>query len=135
MLSFSMPLASTTPAGAAASPCSLITAAEASSAMHVTALPGIARSSRRGASCRYYSPDHRMNVFVQAIRPTDLIGAAQLGGKPVSGVGDKAIWSGGSLFIQKGGNTAQVGLYLSAESMNHMDPAIVTLGKLAASRM
>jgi hypothetical protein len=64
-----------------------------------------------------------------------MIGAAQLGGKAVPGVGDKAIWSSGSLFVQKGGKVAQVGLYLSAASMEKMDPAIVTLGRAAAGRM
>lgn len=122
-------------AGPAANACALVTAAEASTAMRVTSLPGKARATRRGSSCRYYSPDHKMNVFVQTAEAGDMIGAAQLGGKAVAGIGDKAVWSSGSLFVQKGGKVAQVGLYLSAASMQKMDPAIVTLGRAAAGRM
>ena len=123
------------PAGAAASPCALVTGAEASTAMHARALPAIARSGRDGASCRYYSANHQMNVFVKLISRDELTGAAQFGGKSVPGVGDKAIWAGGTLFVQKGGSAASIGLYLSSASMQRMDPAIVTLGRLAASRM
>jgi hypothetical protein len=123
------------PASAAPSPCALVTAAEASAAMHAQALPGIARAGRGGASCRYYSANHQMNVFVKLIAGDELTGAAQLGGKSVPGVGDKAIWAGGTLFVQKGGNAASIGLYLNSASMQRMDPAIVSLGKLAASRM
>lgn len=46
-----------------------------------------------------------------------------------------AIWASGSLFVQKGGKFAQVGLYLSPASMQQMDPGIVALGKIAAGRM
>jgi hypothetical protein len=130
--------AATMPVPAAAgttNACALVTAAEASSAMGVTSLPPKARPTRRGTSCRYYSPDHKMNVFVQTVTGGDLIGAAQLGGTAVPGVGDKAIWAAGSLFIRKGNNSAQIGLYRSAASMEHMEPAIVTLGKTAAGRM
>ena len=129
--------AATMPVAADAAPnaCTLITAAEASAAMGVTSLPGKARPTRKGSSCRYYSPDHKMNVFVQTVGATDIAGAGQLGGKAVPGVGDQAIWAMGSLFLRKGGQFAQIGLYLSPKSMEHMDPAVVTLGKTAASRM
>ena len=39
------------------------------------------------------------NVFVQTIGPDDMAGAAQIGGKPVPGIGDKAIWAGGTMFV------------------------------------
>jgi len=119
----------------AANACGLVTAGEASAAMGVTSLPGKGRVTRHGSSCRYYSPNHTMNVFVQTAEAGDMIGAGQLGGKPVSGIGDKAIWAAGSLFIQKGGKYAQVGLYRTAASMQTMDPQIVPLAKTAAGRM
>jgi hypothetical protein len=116
-------------------PCALVTTADASTAMHVASLPGKPHASRRGASCRYYSPNHQMNVYVQNVQAGDMIGATQLGGKAVPGIGDKAIWSGGSMFVQKGGKVVQVGLYLNAASMQKMDPAIVPLAKTVAGRM
>jgi hypothetical protein len=139
LLTFAMVAAVATatvpPAGAAADACALVTVAEASAAMGAPSLPGKPRPTRHGSSCRYYSANHQMNVFVQTVQPGDMIGAQQLGGKAVPGVGDKAIWASGSLFVQKGGNVAQIGLYRSAASMEHMDPQIVTLGKSAAGRM
>jgi hypothetical protein len=122
-------------ASAAVDPCKLVTTAEASTAMGASSLPGKLHKGRAGSSCRYYSPDHKMNVFVQAIGPADMQGASQLGGKNVSGIGDQAVWAAGSLFIRKGGNFAQVGLYRTAGSMEHMDPQIIPLAKAAASRM
>ena len=122
-------------AGAAADACALVTAAEATAAMGAPSLPGKPRATRRGSSCRYYSANHQMNVFVQTVQAGDMLGAQQLGGKAVPGVGDKAIWAAGSLFVQKGGKFAQIGLYRNAASMQHMDPQIVPLGKTAAARM
>ena len=116
-------------------PCALATAADATTAMGVTSLPGKPHTGRLGSSCRYYSPDHTKNVFVQIVTAGDMMGAAQVGGKSVPGIGDKAVWAAGSMFVQKGGQTVQVELYLSAASMQKMDPAIVPLAKTVAGRM
>lgn len=131
-----MSLTTAAPASAGTSnPCALATVADATTAMHVASLPGKPHNGRSGASCRYYSPDHTKNVFVQIVQAGDMIGAAQLGGKAVSGIGDKAVWAAGSMFVQKGGQTVQVGLYLNAGSMQKMDAAIVPLAKTVAGRM
>ncbi len=103
--------------------------------MGKSSLPGKAHTSRRSTSCRYYSSDHTKNVFVQTAGAEDMIGAGQLGGKAVAGIGDKAIWAAGSMFVQKGGKYVQVGLYRSAASMQKMDPQIVPLAKTVAGRM
>jgi hypothetical protein len=123
------------PASAAPNACTLVTTAEASAAMGVASLPGKARPTRHGTSCRWYSPDHKMNVFVQTIGPGDMISAGQAGGKAVPGIGDRAVWAYGSLFVQKGGNYAQIALYLKPASMEKMDPAVIPLAKTAAGRM
>ncbi len=125
----------TTAADAALNACVLVTVPEATAAMGAPSLPGKPRGTRHGTSCRFYSADHQKNVFVQTIQAGDMLGAAQLGGKPVAGIGDKAIWASGSLFVQKGANYAQIGLYRNAASMQQMDPQIVPLGKIAAGRM
>ena len=103
--------------------------------MGTGSLPGKPHTSRHGMSCRFYSSDHTKNVFVQTAGAQDMIGAAQLRGKPVAGIGDKAIWAAGSMFVQKGGQYVQVGLYRSAASMDKMDPQIVPLAKIVAGRM
>jgi delta 1-pyrroline-5-carboxylate dehydrogenase len=126
------------PAPASAGPpgvCGLVTTAEASSAMGAASLPGKAHTSRQSTSCRYYSSDHTKNVFVQTAGAGDMTGASQFGGKPVAGIGDKAVWAGGSIFVQKGGKYMQVGLYRNAASMNKMDPQIIPLAKTVAGRM
>ena len=103
--------------------------------MGATSLPGKPHTGRNGTSCRYYSSDHTKNVFVQTSATGDMMGAAQLGGKAVNGIGDKAIWAAGSIFVQKGGKVMQVGLYRSAKSMEKMDPQILPLAKTVAGRM
>jgi hypothetical protein len=103
--------------------------------MGVASLPGKPQTSRHASSCRYYSADHKKDVFVQTADAGDMIGAGQLGGKPVSGIGDKAIWAGGTMFVQKGGKYVSVGLYLNAASQKTMDPALVPLAKTVAGRM
>jgi hypothetical protein len=124
-----------TPAGAASNACALVTVAEASAAMGAPSLPGKPRATRHSSTCRYYSANHQMNVFVQTVQAGDMLGAQQLGGKAVPGVGERAIWASGSLFVQKGGKFAQIGLYRSAASMQHMDPQIIPLARAAAARM
>jgi hypothetical protein len=124
------------PASAGTSnPCALVTTAEASTAMGVASLPGKPHTSRRASSCRYYSADHMKNVFVQTADAGDMTGAIQFGGKPVAGIGDKAIWAAGSMMVQKGAKYVQVGLYLNKTSMKTMDPALIPLAKTAAGRM
>jgi hypothetical protein len=128
-------LTTAAPASASPNPCTLVTTAEASAAMGVSSLPGKPHTSRHASSCRFYSADHTKNVFVQTLGADDMIGAAQIGGKPVPGIGDKALWIGGSMYVKKGGNYMQVGLYRNAESMKTMDPAIIPLAKTVAGRM
>lgn len=116
-------------------PCALVTMAEASTAMSVPSLPGKPHTSRRGSSCRYYSPDHKKNVYVQIVQAGDMTGAGQLGGKPVPGIGDQALWSYGSMFVKKGGSYVQVALYLNPASMQKMEPGVIPLAKTVAGRM
>jgi len=130
--------ASAAPAAAAGSgdACALVTASEASAAMGATAAAPIARTGSDGyTSCRYYDPTKTKNVFVQFVDPKLAEQMGAMGGKEVAGVGDKATWLSGSIFITKGGKAAQVGLYLSADSMKAMDPGEATLAKAAADRM
>jgi hypothetical protein len=129
-------LTTSAPAFAAPSnPCTLVTTAEAASAMGTASLPGKPHTSRGTTSCRFYSSDHTKNVYVQIVEAGDMIGAGQLGGKPVAGIGDKAVWASGSMFVQKGAKYVQVGLYRSAASMEKMDPQIVPLARTVAGRM
>jgi hypothetical protein len=130
--------ASAAPAAAAGSSdaCALVTQDEATAAMGAKAAAGIAKTDHDGyTSCRYYDPTKTKNVFVQFVDPklADQMGA--MGGKDVAGVGDKATWLSGSIFVTKGAKAAQVGLYLSGNSLKTMDAGEPALAKTAADRM
>ncbi len=122
-------------AAAAPNPCSLVTQSEAAQAMGTPSLPGKFEMGLTGAACRYYSPDHTKNVFIQIINAKLVNGAGMMGGRRLPGVGDKAYWLGGTVFLQRHANYVQVGLYLSSASMSRMDPGIVPLARLIASRL
>ncbi len=116
--------------------CALVTQAEASTALGSTAQAGIAKTDRDGyGSCRYYDATKTKNVFVQFVDPKLADAMAAMGGKEVAGVGDRSTWLTGSIFVQKSGKAAQVGLYLSAASLKAMDPGEADLAKIVAGRM
>jgi len=123
-------------AGAATDPCALVTRAEASKALGVAALAGKEAGGTSGRTCRYYSPDHLENVFVQ-LMSTSTVNEMEshLHLKQVAGVPTPAYWLAGSIFMTKGPSAAQVTVYRSAQSMATMDPAVVTLAKLVAGRL
>ena len=130
--------ASSAPAAAAAAgdACALVTQAEASTAMGASAAAPIAKTDRDGyTSCRYYDPTKTKNVFVQYVDPKIVDQMGPMGGKPVAGVGEKATWLAGSIFVTKDGKAAQIGLYLSPNSMKTMDPGESALAKTVADRM
>jgi hypothetical protein len=130
--------ASAAPAAAAATgdACALVTQVEASTAMDASAAAPIAKTDHDGyTSCRYYDPTKTKNVFVQYVDPKIAEQMGPMGGKPVAGVGDSATWLAGSIFVTKGGKAAQIGLFLSPNSMKTMDPAESALAKTAADRM
>jgi len=129
--------ATAAPAAAAANDaCALVTQAEASTAMGASAAAPIAKTDHDGyTSCRYYDPTKTKNVFVQYVDPKIAEQMGPMGGKDVAGVGDKATWLAGSIFVTKGGKAAQIGLYLNANSMKAMDPGESALAKTAADRM
>jgi len=132
--SSSAPAAATT--AAAGDACALVTQAEATTALGSAAQAGIAKTDHDGyTSCRYYDATKTKNVFVQFLDPKLADNMTMMGGKEVAGVGDKATWLSGSIFFQKSGKAAQVGLYLSPASMQTMDPGEVDLAKTAAGRM
>lgn len=106
------------------------------SALGSAAQAGIAKTAHDGyGSCRYYDATTTKNVFVQFVDPKLADAMAAMGGKEVAGVGDRGTWLAGSIFVQKSGKAAQVGLYLSAASMKTMEPAEADLAKVAAGHM
>ncbi len=128
--------ASSVPAAAATDACALVTRAEASTALGSKASAGIAKAGHDGyGSCRYYDATKTKNVFVQFVDPKLAAGMGSMGATDVPGIGDKAFWFGGAIFVSKGDKAAQVSLYLGAGSIKTIDPGEVDLAKIAATRM
>jgi hypothetical protein len=104
--------------------------------MGVAAEAGKEAQGTSGATCRYYSPDHTRNVFVQMMSPATVNGMeSTLHLKPLAGVSVPAYWLAGSVFMAKGAQAAQVTLYMSMGSMQKMEPGVVPLAKLVAARL
>lgn len=55
--------------------------------------------------------------------------------RPVPGVGDKALWSSGWMYVKKHGNAVAIELILSPNSVKSMDPQLLGLAKEIAARM
>ena len=123
-------------ANAATDPCKLVSQAEASKALAAAAQAGEKAQGTSGATCRYYSPDHTKNVFVQMMSPATVNGMeSTLHLKPLAGVSVPAYWLAGSVFMAKGAQAAQVTLYTGVSSMQKMEPGLVPLAKLVAGRL
>jgi hypothetical protein len=66
----------------------------------------------------------------------DYQGFKMYGGKPVSGVGNGAIFSSGSIFLIKGATVVQVGLFRSAADMNPPpSPQMVSLARAVSAKL
>lgn len=130
-------IATFTVALAAPDPCKLVSQGEAGNAMGESAKPAIRSTFHNNPSCRYYNASKTKNVFLVNVGSAEFARAKQFRGSPmpVPGVGDEAFWKFGSLFVRRGANYEQVGLYLNGNSMKQMEPGVQALGKLAAGRM
>ena len=116
-------------------PCALVAQSDAGQVMHGDAQPVLTRGTIAGKFCHYHSSDQQMNVFVQNVDPQIMKTLPQLGATAVADVGDAAYMFRGSLFVQKGKNVVQINVYSSSLDGKVYTPELMTLGKLAASRM
>lgn len=115
--------------------CKLLTQDEASAVMGVKMNPGQSFLLQTGPRCRFLSKAQD-ELAIDVIDGGLFSSYAQLADKPISGVGEKAVWShdqfGSHLFILKGGNLAVVSLPTSTATVT---PAVETAGKQIAGRM
>jgi hypothetical protein len=121
-------------AHASVNPCSLVSQSQASAAMGAPALAPKHTAGRRGETCRWYSASHTMSVFV-AIRGMQEFQAAKKFSKPLSGIGNDAIFFGGSIFFVKGSTVVQVNVYRTAADLRAPSPQTVSLSKAIAARI
>jgi hypothetical protein len=129
-----------TPANAAApsrpvsNPCSLTNPSEVSAVMGRKSRPGEFHKDL-GGRCNFYDSTSQYEIFLQNMDPDLLDSLAHLpGNTAVSGIGDRALWSNGSLYVQKGNRALQIGFSLP-DTRKTMTPQAEKLAKLIVSRM
>jgi hypothetical protein len=132
-------LASTAPVFAAGHTCSLLTKSEASRFLG-TPIAFVTPESTDGTDdCRYSNASKSENVYVTVDRSADALQQMQMLGMAhtpsVSGIGAKAYFQAGTMFVQKGKIVATVAIYKGADSMNKMDPQLPTLARLLLGRL
>ncbi|HJT86986.1 MAG TPA: hypothetical protein VJ732_03995, partial [Bryobacteraceae bacterium] len=88
-----------------------------------------------GTRCNFYDPTSQYEIFLQSMDPALLDSMSHLpGSTPVNGVGDRALWSDGSLYLQKGSEALQIG-YDLPHPLKAMTPPAEALAKIIVSRM
>jgi hypothetical protein len=119
---------------AAFNPCSLATQSEVSAAMGHASQPG-QYHPMVGGRCNFYDARSQYEIFLQSFDVAGLPDSlAQMGAQRVSGIGEKAVFSYGSIYVWKGGRGMQIGFMLP-HPITQMTPAAEKLAKTIADRM
>jgi len=122
------------PSRPVSNPCSLTNPAEVSAVMGRKSGPGEFHKDL-GGRCNFYDSTSQYEIFLQTIDTATFDSLTHLpGNTKVSGIGDRALWSDGSLYVQKGDRALQIGFSLP-HPLKTMTPAAEKLAKLIVSRM
>lgn len=115
-------------------PCSLVTQSEVTEAMGHASGPG-EYHPLVGGRCNFYDAKSQYEIFLQSFDVAGLPDSlAEMGAQRVSGIGEKAVFSDGSLYVWKGGRGIQIGFMLP-HPIAQMTPAAEKLAKTIADRM
>lgn len=126
--------ASSSASRAAFNRCTLVTQAEVSTAMGHASQPGQYHPIV-GGRCNFYDAKSQYEIFLQSFDVAGLTDSlAQMGAQRVSGIGEKAVFSYGSVYVWKNGRGIQVGFMLP-HPITQMTPAAEKLAKTIAGRM
>ena len=123
----------------AAGTCSLLKQNEASKFLG-TAVSIVKPGNDDGTQdCRYSNASKSENVYITVDASGD--GAQQLAmlgmahAKQIGGVGSKAYYQAGTLFVQKGRALVTVAIYKGPQSLETFDPQLTPLARLVLSRL
>lgn len=124
------------PASAAPNPCTLVKQSEAAKALGTAVSPAKPNSGGGNTECRYLNSAQNENVVVQVWNdvssfPDEMLGSPSA--QKVPQIGPKAMVLGTTLFMVKHGTYVTVSIYKGPNEKSN--PALIPLGKLAASRM
>lgn len=115
-------------------PCSLATQSEVSTAMGHASEAGQYHPIV-GGRCNFYDAKSQYEIFLQSFDVAGLTDSlAQMGAQRISGIGESAVFSYGSLYVWKGGRGIQIGFMLP-HPITQMTPATFKLAKTIADRM
>lgn len=117
-------------------PCKLLSQSEASAALGEKLDAGKLKHFGPDTRCQFFAGENE-DLFLDVADPSMFEALAHgSDAKPVSGIGDKALWQHNEyatfLHILKGGNLVSMGL---PRTMSNMTPGVENAGKLIASRM
>lgn len=119
---------------AAFNPCTLATQSEVSTAMGHASEPG-QYHPLVGGRCNFYDARSQYEIFLQSFDVAGVLDSlAQMGGQRISGIGEGAVFSDGSVYVWKGGRGIQIGFMLP-HPIRQLTPAAEELAKTIASRM
>jgi hypothetical protein len=128
---------STHPSTPISDPCRLLTPAEASPAVGQVLVRSDVQHYGPVTRCRFFNAGGDEPIWLDVTDASTFDGLAHLPDvKPVSGIGDQALWQHNELatfvHILKDGNTVSMGLPRTLSSMTR---AVESAAKLVASRM
>jgi hypothetical protein len=139
LLVFGIALALTAPALAAGHTCSLLTKSDAAKFLGTPIASVTPESSQGTDDCRYSNASKSQNVYITVDRSADAPQQMQMLAmahtQAVTGVGAKAYFQAGTMFVQKGNIVVSVAIYKGQDSMNKMDPQLPALARLVLGKL
>jgi hypothetical protein len=134
----SVPLTSADPPATASSapiadPCSLLTVDEVSEVMGRKANPGELHKAFNGSRCNFYDQTSQYEIFLQTV-DWNIAGQMMTSDNALQGIGDKAYWSFGSIYVLKNGHGMMIGFQLP-DVLPKSTPQVEKLARTAAGRM
>ena len=117
-------------------PCKLLTQAQVSQAFGERAMPARRQPSAPGHPiCGWLNAAQSKTLYVMIASRKTMPPPWWKTAIPVRGIGDKAFWSSGWMYVQKHANRVAIELILSPNSVKHIDPQLLVLAKEITARM
>jgi predicted small secreted protein len=116
-----------------ANPCSLATLDEVSAVMGRRSQPGELHQAFNGNRCNFYDASSQYEVFLQTV-DWRLAGPVMTSENTLQGIGERAYWSYGSIYVLKNGHGMMVGFQLP-HFLSSPTPPAENFAKQVASRM
>lgn len=98
-----------------------------------TSKPGELKQAFNGNRCNFYDASSQYEVFLQTV-DWNMAGPMMTAQNTVTGIGDKAYWSYGSVYVLKNGHGMMIGFQLP-NVLPTMSPAARKFAETVASRM